>query len=95
MIVKPCVGCGMCCRSAQCVVSTSIHGIVENGYCPELFWNGEQWRCKLMIGDSLQAQTYRQELACGMGCVSTLFNSDRENIPTPEMIEARRKKKRS
>jgi len=44
----PCVGCGWCCLSDQCLVSHHLHGYVAR--CPELVWDGALGRylCQLM-----------------------------------------------
>lgn len=44
----PCVGCGWCCLSDQCLVSHHLHGYLPR--CPELLWNAalDRYLCLLM-----------------------------------------------
>ncbi|WP_223290319.1 hypothetical protein [Nitratidesulfovibrio sp. SRB-5] len=44
----PCVGCGWCCLSDQCLVSHHLHGYLPR--CPELLWDAALGRylCLLM-----------------------------------------------
>jgi hypothetical protein len=85
---KPCVGCGYCCRKGPCGLA-SKHDIwrpVENGGCKALKWDGAKWRCNLVTLDS----GYAEQLYIGEGCCCGLFNEERQKIPTPEDISARR-----
>jgi hypothetical protein len=88
--VKPCVGCGHCCRTGPCGLANKFNlwRKPEDGGCRALRWNGEKWRCNLVSMDS----QYAADLYIGDGCSSSLFNTDRKNIPTPEIINARHRK---
>lgn len=90
-----CVGCGYCCRKAPCAVAQRIHGpgivdlyVKKEGYCPSLTWDAEKKRyfCK-PCADPILGARYREELAAGAGCCSSM-NSDRRNIPPPPQVEA-------
>lgn len=85
--IKDCVGCGFCCKKAQCLVSIRIYGPIDlkGGICPALIWDEEKKRywCKAcMIAGELGAK-YKAELYIGEGCCCNL-NSDRQNIPPPK-----------
>lgn len=67
--VYPCVGCGYCCRKAQCGWSVFQHGFVDP--CPELYPVGSQWRCKAANNPELA-----EAVGIGAGCCSPM-NSDR------------------
>jgi hypothetical protein len=82
------VGCGYCCKKAQCVAGASIYGL-KDGVCTGLKWNEKEQRyyCLLILETTGQAnRAARQGLAIGAGCSSSMFNTYRE-----ETI-ARRKK---
>jgi hypothetical protein len=74
MIFPKCVGCGYCCWLAPCVLCRTRHGLVKR--CPELFWDGSKYRCKL-------ADNYKEELAIGCGCCSNL-NTWRQDVKRRE-----------
>ena len=63
----PCVGCGWCCLTDQCVESHIKHGYRER--CPEVFWDNDLrcYRCRLSADDSL-----RRLLGIGEGCCAPL-----------------------
>lgn len=84
-----CLGCGFCCRQGPCGIAarTGTWRKPEKGGCRSLKWDGEKWRC---VALKVNPQYYR-ELAVGAGCSSSLFNTDREKIPTPEVIAERYK----
>lgn len=54
-----CVGCGYCCLQATCLLGVYFFG--DRYPCSALFWNGEQYRCKL-------AEEYKGKLHIGSGC---------------------------
>ncbi len=70
-IPKPCVGCGYCCLKKTCTFGAARHPGSEEGRCPELYWNGSRYLCRVMdlprTGDY-----YRMELRAGAGCVTSL-----------------------
>jgi len=65
----PCVGCGYCCRKAQCSWSQNRHGTQE--VCPELEQKENRYWCKAADNPELA-----REVAIGAGCCSPM-NSDR------------------
>lgn len=67
--VYPCVGCGYCCRKAQCGWSVLTHGFTNS--CPELVQSGGRWRCKASDNPELA-----EAVGIGAGCCSPM-NSDR------------------
>jgi hypothetical protein len=84
--VKPCIGCGYCCRKAPC-----FYGEAGGKYgCHWLEWNGKKWRCGLLKSPDLKTEhkNLTRLLYIGAGCTSSL-NSWRvkRKIPTPEWID--------
>jgi hypothetical protein len=80
---KPCVGCGFCCKKAQCLLSVKIYGKAD--VCPALVWDEGKNRywCKVcQIAGELGAK-YKADLYIGEGCCCGL-NTDRKNIPPPD-----------
>ena len=90
---RACIGCGYCCRAAQCGLSVRVYGHVE--ICPALVYHDERYWCSLVerargpLKDDLVS-----ELAIGAGCCSPL-NSDRKNIPRPRPEQIRFDSKRA
>jgi len=41
-----CVGCGYCCWEMPCSLAMELHGPIRK--CPELFWDGKKYRCKVI-----------------------------------------------
>jgi len=82
ILIKECVGCGFCCRKAQCGLSVNIYGKVD--VCPALIWDEEKRRywCKACQMAGEIGVKYRVQLDIGEGCCCGL-NSDRQNIPPP------------
>jgi len=74
--VKPCVGCGYCCRKAICVLGMKIADLegkpTDNG-CPYLYLEGI-YRCELAKNEA-----YCKELFIGEGCCCSL-NTDRLKV---------------
>jgi hypothetical protein len=73
---KPCVGCGYCCRKVRCYIGAVEHGPGDN--CPSLVWNGERWRCQLVL-DNAELKTNPTisfDLHIGAGCCSSM-NTER------------------
>jgi len=76
---RACVGCGHCCLHARCAYSweaegkdykdpleAAFHeGEAAKAQCPQLYWNGTQWRCKV-------AKRFKRGLAIGEGCCQEL-----------------------
>ena len=85
-----CVQCGHCCRSGPCSIAVRLNTwrTPENGMCECLEWTGTHYDCKAIKehpewGDSIGG--------IGSGCSSSMFNTDRINIPSPEEILKRSK----
>jgi len=72
--VKPCVGCGYCCKKSPCFIAMSM-GIADHGRCLALYWNGEMYRCRLIETNTSKAR----ELFADEGCCSPL-NSWRRDV---------------
>jgi hypothetical protein len=70
----PCVGCGHCCLTAQCVIGSLRYG--PHAVCPGLIAVDDHYRCRLVVEDPTAAE----KLAIGEGCSSTLFNIRRAKI---------------
>jgi hypothetical protein len=75
---RACVGCGYCCIKNTCTFGRYRHPEAEGRRCPELFWNGKRYVCRMMdlprMGDF-----YRDQLQVGDGCASYL-NPWREEV---------------
>lgn len=67
--MSDCVGCGYCCLSAPCWLAS-----VEQQRCVHLWWNGQQYRCRL-AGNLF----HRKALSMGEGCCSSL-NTWRKDV---------------
>lgn len=49
--------------------------------CPYLELAGIQWRCGIFLrADAAKREAMTQDMGIGMGCSSTLFNTDREEM---------------
>ena len=72
--VKPCVGCGYCCITANC-------GAFSTPECPALIWDQDKQRhfCKLCLLPGKIGKDFRDSLYIGKGCCSNL-NTWRNNI---------------
>ena len=77
--IKPCVGCGFCCKKAPCDVARRVFGPVTQ--CPALEYDGKRYWCGVVR--KRPDGGYKEELYIGDGCCCGL-NSDRQNIPPPE-----------
>jgi hypothetical protein len=78
MVQTPCVGCGWCCLTDQCMESHRIHGYLPR--CPEIEWDEQLGRyiCLLML-DPLQGGAFKTALLEGRGCSAPL-NPWRDNV---------------
>ncbi|MFZ5426405.1 MAG: hypothetical protein ACOZEN_05495 [Thermodesulfobacteriota bacterium] len=67
MSYLPCVGCGWCCLTDQCVESRILHGYKER--CPDLHWDEGLglYRCGLSSNAG-----FRHLLSMGEGCCAPL-----------------------
>lgn len=76
-----CIGCGYCCSVAICIPGQRAYNAVKHP-CPGLVWDEEKHRhfCKLALLKGDLGLRYREELAIGTACSSTLLNDWRENI---------------
>lgn len=86
--VRACVGCSFCCRKARCGLALRLYGSGSRGErCPSLVYHDDRWWCKVIehARGPLHEQ-YVAELYIGAGCCCGL-NTDRQNIPTPEMLD--------
>jgi hypothetical protein len=84
---KPCIGCSFCCRSAPCIYGECEPG----GDCKQLVWDGQRWRCQLV----LMSGRYAVALYVGEGCCSALNTFRRENrVPTPDEVAEMRRRQR-
>jgi hypothetical protein len=57
-----CVGCGFCCLEVLCDTAIEKHGYIEP--CPELFWNGTRYLCKLLP----ENKKHQKVIEFGTGC---------------------------
>ena len=78
---RPCVGCGYCCRKAQCTPSIRVYGIIPAG-CPALYFKDGRYWCQLADEEKKLPEDQRwasKYVAIGAGCCSPL-NSDRVKV---------------
>ena len=78
--LRPCVGCGYCCRKVVCPVG---HVSEPGGECDHLLWSvaDRRYYCELVrypMSIAEGAAIARSVLAIGAGCCSPLFNTDRD-----------------
>jgi len=80
--IKPCVGCGYCCLKAPCFQAVVEYELEYKQTCPGLTWDDEkvQFRCKLMMRPGAEGKKFRDRLAVGGGCSSSLFNNYRDDF---------------
>ena len=71
-VTRPCVGCGYCCKKRPCPLAMITYRLEPGDKCPELYWNGEKYRCG-------KAVEWGTALAIGAGCSSSL-NSWRKDV---------------
>ena len=69
-----CVGCGYCCMKVLCFQAFEKYNFIR-GRCPELYWNGEMYRCKAIE----ESETFALLLSEGEGCCANL-NTWRWNV---------------
>lgn len=76
-----CIGCGYCCSVRLCDAGQRAYNAYKPP-CPGLIWDEEKNRhwCKLALLPGDLGLRYREELAIGTACSSTLFNDWRESI---------------
>lgn len=85
---RPCVGCGYCCRKAQCVVGLKAYGGAAT-YCPGLVWIGSpalpaggRYYCKLVLDEQARGIVkVALDLCIGEGCCSSLNTERRRFLP--------------
>lgn len=68
---EPCNGCGVCCRQQMCDVGQYLHPDLDKySECPELTWDGKQYRCGqlLDIADPLMLEFRKLIIGSGRGC---------------------------
>ncbi|HOK06904.1 MAG TPA: hypothetical protein PK836_06200 [Syntrophales bacterium] len=66
----PCVGCGYCCIRQTCTFGVQLHPESWDRTCPELFWDGGRYRCRLLMDGDPRGDFYRDLLQAGQGCRS-------------------------
>ena len=86
MKTQPCVGCGYCCMKTPCDASRRLYPGAT--ICPQLFWVLDRYECGLMKIAGLVGEGYREELAAGEGCCSSL-NSWRQDVKPRNTFDAR------
>ena len=86
MTTAECVGCGYCCMKATCDASRRLYAGAT--ICPQLFWVMDRYECGLMKIAGLVGEGYREELAAGAGCCSSL-NSWRIDVKPRMVFDAR------
>ena len=81
LVTRDCLGCGFCCRKSPCFLGEIDP---QKKYCKHLVWNGEKWRCELI----LKSKTIGKALYAGEGCCSDANTYQRYKvIPTPEDLK--------
>lgn len=76
---QPCVGSGLCCKTARCQVGVEKHGPGRD--CPSLRErDGRYWCGEIEDADEAEAARLREHLYVGAGCCMPLFNEVREAI---------------
>lgn len=81
--IKQCVGCGYCCLTAPCFESVVEYELDRlDQKCPGLVWSDEEamFRCELMLKPGEEGKSFRNKLAAGAGCSSSLFNQYRDGM---------------
>jgi len=76
-VIRPCVGCGYCCKKAPCIIGGCNYG--TSPPCGGLVWDWEAkryWCEQVLRATSDYDSIIRDELAIGDGCCSSL-NTDR------------------
>lgn len=86
MKTRECVGCGYCCMKTPCDASRRLYPGAT--ICPQLFWVLDRYECGLMKISGLVGEGYREELAAGAGCCSSL-NSWRKDVKKRMTFDAR------
>ena len=85
-VVRPCVGCGYCCKKAPCVLASTL-GRVKDGKCQELLFSEGRYWCGLMLRapdlDDHDEHWYKVALHAGAGCCSPM-NSERRKFLTSD-----------
>ena len=82
LAIRPCVGCGYCCRKAPCMEALD-HGHDYLGPCSYLTDHEDHWRCGLILQASeIERNRLWSALYIGEGCCSPL-NSERAKYITP------------
>ena len=75
-----CLGCGYCCRKAPCSAASTLGRVDDDGGCMELVYDGERYRCNLIISPPDHDSDYwKHQLHIGSGCCSSL-NTDRKKM---------------
>jgi len=70
---RPCVGCGYCCQTATCAFGELAGS--DSKECKYLRRNGDRYFCHLV---ECFPDVYKEPLAIGAGCCSSLFNKQRD-----------------
>jgi len=79
LLVRDCVGCGYCCRTAPCSTALS-YGAPSKSPCLFLTEDYGVNRCLLLLGAGEgRRQQLEEDLSIGEGCCSPL-NSDRRDF---------------
>jgi hypothetical protein len=78
MSYLPCVGCGWCCLTDQCMDSMRRHGYMRR--CPDLLWDEQARRyvCRAML-EEIGGAEIRRSQHTGKGCCAPL-NTWRNDI---------------
>jgi len=68
-MIKPCIGCGYCCKKAMCFIGIVIYGRPKDN-CPYLIWSNTRNRylCQLVISN----ESFINKISIGEGCGSPL-----------------------
>jgi|MudIll2142460700_1097286.scaffolds.fasta_scaffold00003_41 hypothetical protein len=86
--VRPCVGCGFCCKKAPCALGYTHFG--HEIPCPALVEQGGRYWCKFVLETPvIYLAQLKDNLAIGAGCSSSL-NSDRQAIIRKQREEQQR-----
>lgn len=88
MRVAPCVGCGYCCQKVLCFLGVSKYGS-RAGPCPALVCkDGRYWCGIIMEAAEPEKSRYKDWLAIGGGCSSSLFNTQRDAMIRARLVAA-------
>jgi len=78
--VRPCIGCGYCCKKAACSAAWALNRTNDKNECLELVYKDGRYWCGLVLNPpDHDADWWKNQLHVGAGCCCGL-NSDRARL---------------